>query len=294
MKTYFVRHTQKLDIDAATRGALWDQRRVGIHFPDGKIEWPETDSTSLDPEDYTSSGRTALRRLLELSRNGGYVYAEYFGHDESLVGFIEPQSRIDLFKGTWGSRNNRSGRAAVMKTLLLTRTKTVKPSQYAVISVGRPRQGTIMKWPSAGKVIADIVEGRAGERSLMDLSADQQEILCSEFLRTGDAVALGLPKLARLVLPVGRTMRDIDIAALAEDGSRIYVQVTYGSREHSQHKIVKLKRYIGERCHLILFCQCEKPARRDSIYEIPLTLAYECFRSGPLGEAWLQMARGLA
>jgi hypothetical protein len=34
MKTYFIRHTEALDIDDATRQKLRDERRVAIHFPD--------------------------------------------------------------------------------------------------------------------------------------------------------------------------------------------------------------------------------------------------------------------
>lgn len=233
-----------------------------------------------------------MKALIELGRSGGYVCADHFPHKEVLVGLVEPNTQIELFYGKWGNRHDWEGRTAVLKTLQLTRAKVIKPSTHAVILVGRPRQGTLMKWPRAGKVIENIVEGRTGECSLGDLSPDQQEIICSEFLRTPDAAALGLPRLARLVLPVGRTMKDIDIAGLGIDGSRIYAQVTFGGGKTSLNKVEKLRDYAAERCHLILFCECEKPAMWDCIHVIPLSLVYDLFCGSALGVAWLRAASG--
>ncbi|MFY9233187.1 MAG: hypothetical protein WAO58_01880 [Fimbriimonadaceae bacterium] len=293
MNTYFARHTIEIDIDGDTRASLWDQRKVAIHFPDALVQWPEEDSTSLDLKDYVGCrGMRAMKALVELAQSGGYVCADHYPHKEVLVGVVEPGTPIELVHGKWGNRNNWAGRAAVLKTLQLTRTSVVEPSAHAVILVGRPRQGTLMKWPRAGKVIENIVEGRTDGCSLSDLSPDQQEIICSEFLRTPDAAAMGLPTLARLLLPVGRTMKDIDIAGLASDGSRIYAQVTFSGGKTSLNKINKLRDYAAGRCHLILFCECEKPTMWGSIHAIPLSLVYDSFCESDLGAAWLRAASG--
>ena len=47
-----------------------------------------------------------------------------------------------------------------------------------------------MRWPRFGEAIANLVEDRISEKSLADLSPDQQEILCSEFMRLPDALIL--------------------------------------------------------------------------------------------------------
>jgi hypothetical protein len=68
------------------------------------------------------------------------------------------------------------------------------------------------------------------EPQLSDLSPSQQEILCSEFLRMPEVESRGLPRLVHLLLPPGKTMRDIDIVGTAADGKRLLAQVTFGDR----------------------------------------------------------------
>lgn len=292
MQTYFIRHTVKLDIDDATRRALWEQRRIATHFPDAAVgkEWPARDSTSLDPNDYPRNGRLALGRLLALAASGGYVYAEYFPRREALIGIVEPNSKIELWKGVWGTRNNRAGQVAVLKSIQLKRTIVIEPGRSVVLSAARPRQGTIMRWPSARQLVADLVEARKGKGSLEDLGPEQQEVMCSEFLRTSGVSALGLPVLGRLLLPVGRTLRDVDIAGLASDGSRILAQVTHLNSAKCGSKRLALRAYKGKRNHLLFFCDCDCVSTRDGMTEVPLSLVYESFRKDELGRKWLRAA----
>jgi hypothetical protein len=64
-----------------------------------------------------------------------------------------------------------------------------------------------------------------------------------------------LPRLRYLLLPVGRTLEDVDIYGLAEDGREIFAQVTYLSRESkpAQEKIEKLNGYSSGDAHLVFF-----------------------------------------
>jgi hypothetical protein len=230
MDTHFIRHSWKFDIDDATRQKVCNEQRIGLHYPHykgkngRKILGSRPDNSSLDPDDYPRNGRTAMRGLTQLATDGGYVYAEYFGQAKALVGYVKPKSKIELFRGKWGTLNESEGSRAILKTIRVRKVKIVRASDHAVTLVGRPRQGTIIRWKRAGKAIENMVEGRRSLAALSDLSPDQQEILCSEFLRSrSTAEQLGLPRLAHLILPVGRTMRDIDICGLGHSGEQLHV-----------------------------------------------------------------------
>ncbi len=286
METYFVRHNLGIDIDAQTRRRLWDGRRIAIHFPWDLRNEKTKDSSSLNPEAYKGSARRAVKALVALSKNGGYVCAEYHGRTDSMLGFIPPGSRIDLLKGKWGDRHE--GRTAILKTLRLKKVKLINPLDYAVLAVGRPRQGTIMRWHRARTTVENLVEGRRLKPQLSDLSPRQQEILCSEFLRLPEAQARGLPRLAHLLLPTGHTMRDIDIIGVTASGRQLLAQVTFAERDTVRWKLDRLRLYRdARRPHLILFCDCKDATDEDGVMIFPIQEAYRMFTATPSGKRWL-------
>lgn len=298
METYYIRHTADLDIDDATRQRLWDERRIAVHYPHyksgedprGILPKSKADNSSLDLDDYPRRGRTALRALTELAASGGYVCAEHYPHSECVLGYVAPGSKVELFRGKWGSEDFK-GREAILKSLRLQKVKLVRPADFAVISVGRLRQGTIMRWRRAGKTIENAVEGRTSLPALSDLSSDQQEIMCSEFLRLPEAAEFHLPKLAHLLLPVGRTMKGVDICGVSDSGKMIFAQVTYLDVDHCDHKKNILLQYGDNgRNVLVLFCNCTAPIRLDGIHIVPLRDVYHAFVKTVTGKAWLERA----
>jgi len=293
MTTYFCRHTKALDIDDETRKRLWDERRIAIHFPhDKRGTLPEDkDNSSVAPEDYAGSGHRAMKALARLAAEGGYACAQHHGYEQVQVGRTDPGSKIELLHGRWGKVWGLEGRTAILKTLQLQKVKVVNPCDYAVILVGRPRQGTLMRWPNAGKLIENLVEGKEGQVTLETLSPDQQEILCSEFLRSQDIRRFGLPCLAHLILPVGRTMKDVDILGLATDGKRIFAQVTFASFKQATWKMARLRKYKSAGgSHLILFCDIDSPTVIDDVTVFPIGTVFQAFTSTDSGRLWLECA----
>jgi hypothetical protein len=292
MKTYYIRHTKDMDVDAKTFQTLWDERRIGIHFPKnihGRLP-RRGDNRSLDPDDYRH-GKGAMRRLTELAKHGGYVCAEYFGHNECVVARVKPRSRIKLIHGMWGSKNGHEGRKAILKSLPLEKVKYIRPSDSALILVGRPQQGTIMRWRRAGKIIENIVRGKRATPSLESLSPDQQEIMCAEFLRSANAAKRGLPQLVHLILPVGRTMRGIDIYGIGQAGKRIFAQVTYRQIEDCDGKLDALRQYRGDDGDaLLLFCDCQKLRSSKGVKIVPLRMVYDSFVATSTGKLWFERA----
>src|SRR5207247_6026751 len=266
MNTYFVRHNTGIWIDDETRQRLWKERRIAIHF--GRYPYTTKkmtrDCSSISPDAYRGSAKSCMRTLVDLAREGGYVCAQHYPHTDWMLGLVRPHSKIQLLKGKWRDDRDLRGEVAVLKTLRLTKVRLVKPLDYAVLHVGRPRQETIMRWHRARKTVENLVEGRRLKPDLSDLSPDQQEILCSEFLRLPEAAALGLAQLAHLILPTGRTMRDIDIVGIASDMRRLYAQVTFASLSTAAWKLQPLQPYRDtQRNHLVLFCDCPEQTSQN-------------------------------
>src|SRR6266567_5276734 len=297
METFFARHTIALDIDKMTREKLWEERRIAIHFPhhkDGKLRG--RDNRSLKLSDYPDSARRAMRALLALAKSGGYVCAEHHPQQECLLGYVRPNTKIQILRGRWGTVNGCEDRKAFLKSIKLEKVKIMHRCDLALVLVGRPRQGTIMRWPSAKDSIENIVEGKRTKPSFDRLSPDQQEIMCSEFLRCEKFEQTGqIPysRLAHLLLPVGRSMRDVDICGGTPSGKNMFTQVTFheiGSKE-AKSKIATLANYESDgRNVLVLFCDCKDIIQEGSVRIIPIRWAYEYFVSTPIGQKWLEKA----
>lgn len=151
MKTYFIRHSESLDISDATRQRFWDERLIGIHYPHNRnFVLDEADNESLDPADYPHNGKRSMNALHRLATDGGYVCAQYFGHTELLIGTVPPNTKLVLLRGEWGSCQ----RVAALKTVQLTDAKKLHPRDHCVITASRPRQGTISPWYAVGDAVA--------------------------------------------------------------------------------------------------------------------------------------------
>jgi len=291
MDTYFVRHTATLDIDQATRDHLWKRRLIAIHFPNPTgLKWPKRDSESTDPRDYKKSGRGAMRALRTLADNGGYVYAEYYGQSKALIGMVKRGTTVSLMRGTWGDRNGNAGRTAILKTLQLRNVRVLPAWKTVSLSSARPRQGTIMRWRQIKQRVENLVRRRQVPPVLDHLSHDQQELMCAEFLRSPAARRLGLPRLSRLLQPVGRTLRDIDIAGLTPTGSRIYAQVTFRDQKDAEQKERRLRKYKHRGLSLVFFCNCERASHENGFHRVPLEVVYREFCKGRLGREWVKAA----
>lgn len=295
METYFCRHTDGLAIDDDTRKRLWDEKRIAVHYPFGKNdeELPR-DNESLDTADYKERGAiTAISTLKRIADNGGYICAEYFGHPYARLGLVEPGTEIEFFRGQWApSRDRPAPREAVLKSLRLARTRELEPMESIALLVGRPRQGTLVQWHAIGSLIADLVEGRRPIPSFDRLNPTLQEVMCAEFLRVSDANQTGLPRLVHLLLPVGRTMRDVDIYGVSADGRPLVAQVTHDKYAAAQWKRDSLRKFapMSNDVYLILFCDCDAAFTDGGVTVFPIRQAYDLFTSSQHGKEWLKLA----
>lgn len=275
MRSYFVRHTDKLLVCDEDLKELWDEDRVAIHYPDKASGLEDEDNRSLDPADYKGRDKTAISRLVELARDSGYVWAESLVSEDKTakVGFVEPGSEIERCDARWHLRGRtdvpkrRDGAPALLKTVKLSRVRSVPRREQVGLRAGRPQQGTISYW-NVGERLADLVEGRTPARVWANLSTAQQEAACAEFLRDSHATRPDLPKLRRLLLPAGRTLQDIDLHGLTDDGREVFGQVTYHSRDSpaARKKLDALMPYGERSAHLLFFCLGHGPSEESGAH----------------------------
>lgn len=203
------------------------------------------------------------------------MWAESRVDGGAKVGLVKPQE-MALYRGKWTfdpRHPDREGTQAVLKTvqLQLDEVKMVETSEAVGLRAGRPVKGTICQWHKCGTRLADLVEDRPISRVLPNLSTEQQEAACAEFLRHngGDH-----PRLQHLLLPVGRNLKDIDIYGLDPEGREVFAQVTYhepGGKEFYE-KLEKLKEYANadNGVKLVYFCRCEETTERDGVSYVPM------------------------
>jgi hypothetical protein len=284
MDTYFVRHTDKLGIDEESFDKLLKKKLIFIHFPFKNSTNEEEDCISLNPDDYMNkTAKRAIGCLKKLAEDGGYVCAEYRTLKGAIVGKVEPGTSIELNKeGRWRSQPNR---IAVLKTLSLTKIKEIEPGKYSKFSFGRPIHGTICQWRNVKERIECLVDDKPLEPILKNLSPAQLEVLCSEYLRSGKHG--NLPQIGSFLLPVGRTLKDIDIAGITETGEIVYSQVTYKNIDQSKEKLDKLKKYQSNDSHLIFFCDVTEPQQDGCVSVYPIDMVFEEYCKTPLGKKWL-------
>lgn len=220
---------------------LWDQRKVGLH-------WAEKYSTH--PSDYdNSTAQNEIGRLNDYGESGAIV-ASYYGNDydihsdEMLIGVVPPGSEpVGEDVGE-----------TMLKTLSMDTetTRVISFKNYPVLSAVRPRGHSLCRWRAAeDQVRAIIAEGQLSAE-VGSLSSEQLEVACNEYLRVKfDGY---FP-----TLPVGRTLRDVDIVG-GTANERVLAQVTQESdRDKLDGKIQKLQNYADENARLVLFA----PAKHE-------------------------------
>lgn len=275
-KTFFVRHTRKLSISDEMVKSFASEHRIALHYPGpGPV-----DSNKLDLESYKVRGdRVAMRALVELARDGGYVWAEYRTTRVAQIGFIPPNSTIELEESEWV--RHHPGRTAILKTLPLQKVRKVMPRELLALRATRPRQGTIARWKKARRTVEKLVERESLNFSLELLSPGQLETMCAEFLRSGDT---GLPGLDALLMPVGMTMKDVDFVGLTDRGRQVLAQVTHYSLDSAsgKKKLNNLVGYDAPDVELFLFCRTEDAVEREGVHVVPLQVVEEWLMSRPV------------
>lgn len=291
MKTYYARHT-KISIPDSSIQDLKERQLIAIHYPEEKNkpvpDYPDTQS--LNPDDYESVGaRRALRSLIRLANGGGYVVAQYRCVQTLVVGRVASGTPITLEKTLWHAPHKGQelypNRTAILKSLAYEKVCELQPWQQKNALAIAPQQSTLSEWHTIGNKVKNLVDGKDSKPSLSDLHFSEQEVLCGEFLRAPSIE--GVPTLSTLLMPMGRTAKDIDIYGVATDGRRLLAQVKYTHEESHMRDL--LERYGNSDCHLILFSGIERSNLQGPVLQISLSEVYAKFCATERGSEWLRL-----
>lgn len=236
---FFIRHTSVLEISQSDAMEMFEQGIIGIHYGSDYIDHP---SELLDPNFYDeNSAIRSMVYLTELAKTGGYIWSDYSSISKSLVGRVKPGSRVFL-KEFSPTKNHEyfSKNKLYMKCIELDEPQEVEINKHLAMRARRPRQGTFVKWHKSLGNIEKIIQGKTTIEYWGDLTPDQQEILVYEYLRKFSSDEYHIK---HLLMPIGRTMKDVDIYGVNRFERQVFVQVT-NSRE-VQHKVEALKQYPG-------------------------------------------------
>ena len=289
MNTYFVRHSSQLDLDTATLSQLWDKNYIALHYPhDNFDDFANGDATSTNPKDYTGTASSCLKTFQEMAKNGGYVFSVYKNKSGGKIGYVEPNSQVELLYGSWGTKNGYDGREAILKVIKLNGSKNLSAQDSISLKSVQPRQGTACRWWKVGSRVKSLYTGKV-ESVVGSLTPDLQEVMCMEFLRTEAAERYDLPILKYTLSPVGRTLKDLDILGITDENNFISAQVTYHSIGSADWKLKKLNSYSRKNDFTIYFCKCKEPTKIDGHIIFPLELVFKefCIKND-LGKEWFE------
>lgn len=272
MYSYFVRHTDNLWVIDDAVEYLWENDKIGIHFPNVSKGDPseKEDSLSIDPEDYERKYKGAIGCFKELNEKGGYIWAEYRKQKEIKIGTVKPNSFVQYYT-KWKSGYFDYERTARLKTLQMENVSIIDPKDALFLKAVRPRQLAICRWRKAFSKLDKLVEREPLEPKFENLTPSQQETVCAEYLYNLENDLC--PKLNHLLLPVGRTLADIDIYGYDVEGHFVFGQVTNYNYHDSecQEKIKTLLDYHSPESNLVIFCNHNKIERINDVLIIPIS-----------------------
>jgi len=207
VQTVFVRHNCSSTQHVLEQ--LWKRRLIALHY-ENKL--------STNPADYGPKGRNALKRLWKYCTSGAIVGADYrrLGRAAMLVGELPKNSRVQGEE----FRDPDTGHTFIYKVAVLHRAREVRFVDYPLLLGRQPRQATITGWPSAARVLEAAIHNHPLPYDASCLHPSQLEVLCYEYLRERH-------HLERLLMPIGRSLLDIDILGLDKDGNKVLAQVTH-------------------------------------------------------------------
>jgi hypothetical protein len=216
-----------------TREEFWRLQRFAVMFdndgtvdPSGLARARELQKNKL-ADWYTAAGYSsqygveALERMMQAIEDRALVFVDFRGRKGNtvMIGRAVGPLEIVEVEETYA----RGSREGILGT---SRYKTMRLDSPRILNLDpvlaalRPQQATFTRWPSAAPRVAATYHGLAMPTDVSSLTPGQVEALCYEHLRRC------YPEM-KLLLPVGRTLPDIDVYGWLPGGQRLTAQVTH-------------------------------------------------------------------
>jgi hypothetical protein len=281
--SYFIRHTAVLSVQHEDLDRIWEQDKIAVHYPGDGVG---PDSTSLNPDHYEKdSEKRSIRFFKELADNGGYVWAETRYRPTAKVGIVKPQEP-DFVSAVWTTSTDlryqgKEGSEATLKALQMVKVREVPPGDAMSLRAARPPHTTISPWKICDPMLPVLIRRKPVDRIWSNLYPTLQEVACAEFLRHHENPRY--PTIDFLLLPVGKTLADVDIYGVDGHGNKIFAQVTYHKKgtKASKKKEDILRNYRRPGNLLIYFCRCSEPAFEKDVLFVPVEEVLEWVLRNP-------------
>jgi len=231
----FIRH--KLGATNEDLEKLWNSNLIAIHFS----------NNGKNPDKYNDkTARNALKRMIKYGNKGVLVVADYskLYPGRFKIGEIIKDTPIKL--------DYYSNDVREYKTIKMHHVKIKKFANYPLLKAIQPR-GTITGWPSVKEYINAIYNSENLPFNVNSLHPSQLEVICYEYLKNNSNLKEIMIEF--LLLPIGRTLFDIDIVGINNNGNKIYAQVTHKkiNSDKFSNKIKKLANYKSKDTLLVFF-----------------------------------------
>lgn len=238
IKSHHVIHIRhSMDTTTELYSKLIHDGIVAVHYTERLKEG--VDSANLenheDPENFEGNAKNVLIRLNQHCRNGVIVFADYSDpptktrQKAANIGIIREG---ESYKAKRYQEHPNRPDGLIYKQVELCNYITLSYADYAAFLAIHPRGGTVTRW-KAEELVKFIYKRELGlpidfeSISLDLLFPAQQEVLCSEYLRTK---APNKIRLKYLLLPIGRGMKTVDIDGVNER-IHLFAQVSYSDSE---------------------------------------------------------------
>lgn len=253
----FIRHY--LTCTAEILEELYQKRIIAIHYDN---------IPSLDSNEYkeSSGAKTSFTRLEEFCQDGALIAADYqlIHPGKLIIGLIKKKSSIISIKMKYNSgstilseqtshseRLEKKSGYFWYKTIQLIDTKIVNFWDYPVLKAILPPFQSVCNWNNAKKILPSLYLFDKLNWDVFSLSDSQLEILCYEYL-------LSESLLEALLLPIGRSLPEVDIVGFKLQHETIFAQVTFEtSPKKIKSKIDKLtwckNSDLGQKIQLYFF-----------------------------------------
>lgn len=286
METYFSRHSGKLALSSESLLKLRQDGYVAIHYPKAKgFDIDERDSTSLDPNDYTGASKGALRSLLEFAQHGGLVAASYRDSPSVFIGQARPGARVEIRDDVWCDDSDYPGRTAHLKVVRVEWVREISAGNRLASLAFTPQQATFCRWHKVGNGVERLAYGINEPLQLKHLAPSFQEVMCSEYLRSHQRE--NLPRLAMLLMPIGRTMAGVDILGTSESGEKILAQVKFDDRPNYSSELESFD--PSGTARLVLFCGADSFCSRGRVVVVPQSEVFKWMTESVQGKQWLEL-----
>lgn len=278
MEAIFIRHKIGHELKATTEilkiteilNKWWKEGVIAIHFEN---------LASSNPEDYKSAGRKALTKLNHYCESGAFVGADFrtIHKDAMLVGEIAPHSKVEFERAN----------GEIYKVVQLKNPRKVLYSDYPLLLGIQPRQGTITGWPSVKNYLSAIIKGDKIPFDVGSLIPHQLEVICYEYLRSKGIIDV-------LLMPIGRTLKDVDVWALDNKGFQVLAQVTHSkSNKDVSKKIDNLKQHKSADNKLIFFGPMSTNIQDEDILFVSIESVFDTLSSDKTASSYKMLCNML-